>query len=130
MCEAPWQTLGSICNADAIFHDPFAPNINPRSWTERCFTWEAENLKPAGILTTYSAAGHVRRALARAGFFVAIGPGVGKKRETTRASRQQERLQPLRIKYTPMQEFSAVEKEVASQSEEHDSLNSALFQRP
>ena len=71
---------------DIAFHDPFAPADNPESWTADCFQWWRQSLSPSGRLATYSAAGHVRRALAAAGFWVARTAGPGKKREITIAS--------------------------------------------
>ncbi|MEC7987064.1 MAG: MnmC family methyltransferase [Myxococcota bacterium] len=126
----PWQNLKTICAADAVFHDPFAPNTNPECWTKSCFEWEAQNLKSSGILTTYSAAGHIRRALAKAGFFVAIGPGVGRKRETTRASRKLVKLSSYKIKYRPRQEFAASETSDALQKEEPHFPNGDPFPQP
>ena len=38
---------------------------------------------PGGTLATYTAAGHVRRALAEAGFAVERRPGFGRKRHMT-----------------------------------------------
>jgi tRNA U34 5-methylaminomethyl-2-thiouridine-forming methyltransferase MnmC len=41
--------------------------------------------KPGGTAATYTAAGHVRRALAAAGFDVTRVAGYGRKRHMTRA---------------------------------------------
>ena len=86
---------------DAVFHDPFAPAVNPEAWTQGCFSWSREAMSPSGILATYSAAGHVRRAMARAGLFVAVAAGPGKKREITFASPSEGSLGEARIKYRP-----------------------------
>ena len=85
----------------AVFHDPFAPSVNPEAWTESCFAWSRAAMAPRGILATYSAAGHVRRAMARAGLFVAVAAGPGRKREITFASPSEEALGGARIKYRP-----------------------------
>jgi tRNA U34 5-methylaminomethyl-2-thiouridine-forming methyltransferase MnmC len=86
---------------DAIFHDPFGPTENPDCWTDACFTLQSILLKEDGVWTSYGAAGRIRRALARAGLYVAIGTGVGKKRETTRAAKKESVLKGLKIKYRP-----------------------------
>ena len=90
----------NIC-ADAIFHDPFGPSDNPEGWSELCFKKEASILSDTGIWTSYGASGAMRRALAKTGFFVAVGPPIGKKRETTRASKSSSSVQHLKIKYRP-----------------------------
>ena len=86
---------------DAIYHDPFGPGANPDCWTNKCFQKESLLLSETGIWTSYGASGAMRRALAETGFYVAIGPGIGKKRETTRASKSKESLLPLKVKYIP-----------------------------
>ena len=45
---------------------------------------------PGGSAATYTAAGHVRRALAEAGFEVTRAPGFGRKRHMTTALRPAE----------------------------------------
>lgn len=87
--------------ADAIYHDPFGPSDNPEGWSLSCFQKEASILSETGIWTSYGASGAMRRALARSGMYVAIGPSIGKKRETTRASKSPESLHNLKIKYKP-----------------------------
>ena len=44
----------------------------------------AGHTAPGGTFATYTAAGHVRRALSDAGFAVARAPGFGRKRHMTR----------------------------------------------
>lgn len=87
--------------ACVVYHDPFDPKVNPQCWTAECFEWAHRHLSDTGILTTYSAAGHVRRAMAAAGFFVARSKGFGKKREMTVAAKDASLLQNLKIKYKP-----------------------------
>jgi tRNA U34 5-methylaminomethyl-2-thiouridine-forming methyltransferase MnmC len=72
-----------VHKADAWFLDGFSPAKNPE-------LWEPELLKAVGIHTnsggtaaTYSAAGHIRRALADAGFNVSRAQGYGRKRHMT-----------------------------------------------
>jgi tRNA U34 5-methylaminomethyl-2-thiouridine-forming methyltransferase MnmC len=90
--------------ADAFFHDPFGPLANPQAWTPECFAIIATLCAPTAILSTYGAAGHARRAMAQAGFYVASVPGLGKKREITIASKSSERIThgKLCTKYLPL----------------------------
>ncbi|WP_179379052.1 tRNA (5-methylaminomethyl-2-thiouridine)(34)-methyltransferase MnmD [Jannaschia marina] len=70
--------------ADAWFLDGFAPAKNPEMW-EPCLMVEvARHTAPRGTFATYTAAGHVRRALAEAGFTVRRVPGYGRKRHMSR----------------------------------------------
>jgi tRNA U34 5-methylaminomethyl-2-thiouridine-forming methyltransferase MnmC len=71
---------------DAIFQDAFSPAKNPELWSLDYFRELARIITPSGILTTYSCAGHVRKAMLEAGFHVGKGPSVGPKREGTIAT--------------------------------------------
>ncbi len=73
--------------ADAWFLDGFAPAKNPELWGGRLMAAVAARTAPGGTFATYSAAGHVRRALAAAGFTVTRAPGFGRKRHMTRGVR-------------------------------------------
>ncbi|EYD73964.1 putative peptidase [Rubellimicrobium mesophilum DSM 19309] len=66
--------------ADAAYLDGFSPARNPEMWEPALLQAVARRLKPGGTLATYSAAGHVRRALADAGLAVERRPGFGTKR--------------------------------------------------
>ncbi len=66
--------------ADAWCLDGFAPARNPEMWTPALLAEVARHTRPGGSFATYTAAGHVRRALAAAGFTVARRPGYGRKR--------------------------------------------------
>lgn len=66
--------------ADAWFLDGFAPARNPALWAEDLMAEVARHTAPGGTFATYTAAGHVRRALEAAGFDVARHPGYGRKR--------------------------------------------------
>lgn len=66
--------------ADAWFLDGFSPAKNPELWSEAIMTQVARHTAPGGSFATYTAAGHVRRALALAGFAVERLPGHGRKR--------------------------------------------------
>lgn len=69
--------------ADAWFLDGFAPAKNPELWGPALLAEVALKLVPGGTLATYTAAGHVRRALQAAGLEVARVPGYGRKRHMT-----------------------------------------------
>ena len=71
--------------ADAWFLDGFAPSRNPDLWEAALLRAVADRTAPGGRLATYTAAGHVRRALAEAGLEVERVPGWGRKRHMTRA---------------------------------------------
>ena len=69
--------------ADAWFLDGFSPAKNPELWSPGIMTEVARHTAPGGTFATYTAAGHVRRALADAGFTVTRAPGFGRKRHMT-----------------------------------------------
>ncbi|MDO5755906.1 MAG: tRNA (5-methylaminomethyl-2-thiouridine)(34)-methyltransferase MnmD [Rhodobacterales bacterium] len=69
--------------ADAWFLDGFAPARNPQLWEPDLLAAVAAHTAPGGTAATYTAAGHVRRALAAAGMDVSRVPGYGRKRHMT-----------------------------------------------
>lgn len=69
--------------ADAWFLDGFAPARNPQLWDPALMGEVARHTAPGGTAATYTAAGHVRRALAEAGFTVDRRPGFGRKKHMT-----------------------------------------------
>ncbi|MBR9890455.1 tRNA (5-methylaminomethyl-2-thiouridine)(34)-methyltransferase MnmD [bacterium] len=71
--------------ADAWFLDGFSPAKNPELWGADLMEEVGRHTAPGGTIATYTAAGHVRRALEAAGFAVARVPGYGRKRHMTRA---------------------------------------------
>lgn len=66
--------------ADAWFLDGFSPAKNPEMWGGEVMAQVAAHTAAHGSYATYSAAGHVRRALQVAGFQVERQPGFGAKR--------------------------------------------------
>ena len=70
-------------HADAWFLDGFAPAKNPELWEPELLAEVARHTAPGGTAATYTAAGHVRRALAEAGYVVERLPGYGRKRHMT-----------------------------------------------
>lgn len=73
-----WQA-----SADAWFLDGFSPARNPELWSRDLMAAVARQTAPHGTFATYTAAGHVRRALAEAGFTVTRRPGHARKRHMT-----------------------------------------------
>ena len=72
--------------ADAWFLDGFSPAKNPELWEAPLMAAVAGHTRPGGTAATYTAAGHIRRALGDAGFTVERVPGYGRKRHMTRAT--------------------------------------------
>lgn len=78
------QTLaGWQGRADAWFLDGFSPAKNPELWGDDLMAEVARHTASGGTFATYTAAGHVRRALTAAGFVVERRPGHGRKRHMT-----------------------------------------------
>lgn len=69
--------------ADAWFLDGFSPAKNPELWEPSLMQAVAQHTKTGGTIATYTAAGHVRRALQGAGFEVERVAGFGRKRHMT-----------------------------------------------
>ncbi|MEO1470458.1 MAG: tRNA (5-methylaminomethyl-2-thiouridine)(34)-methyltransferase MnmD [Pseudomonadota bacterium] len=76
--------VAGVAPADAWYLDGFSPAKNPAMWTPELMAAVAARTRPGGTFATYTAAGHVRRALAAAGFAVERVPGFGAKRHMTR----------------------------------------------
>lgn len=73
--------------ADAWFLDGFSPAKNPEMWGADLMAEVGKHTAPGGSFATYTAAGHVRRALTEAGFAVERSPGFGFKRHMSRGVR-------------------------------------------
>jgi tRNA 5-methylaminomethyl-2-thiouridine biosynthesis bifunctional protein len=71
--------------ADAWFLDGFSPALNPAMWRDELMTLVGQRSAPGARAATFTVAGHVRRALAAAGFQVDKRPGFGRKRERLEA---------------------------------------------
>ena len=67
-------------SADAWYLDGFSPAKNPELWTDALMQAVVNHTRTDGTFATYTAAGHVRRALANAGFEVERCAGFGRKR--------------------------------------------------
>lgn len=70
--------------ADAWFLDGFSPAKNPELWSDEIMAEVGRHTATGGTFATYTAAGHVRRALAGAGFNVERIQGHGTKRHMTK----------------------------------------------
>lgn len=79
---------------DAWFLDGFSPAKNPELWSPELMAEVARHTAPGGTFATYTAAGHVRRSLADAGFTVTRVPGFGRKRHMTVGRLEAEGSQP------------------------------------
>jgi len=66
--------------ADAWFLDGFSPSKNPVMWGAELMRSVGQHTTAEGSFASYTAAGHVRRALSDAGFAVRRIKGYGRKR--------------------------------------------------
>lgn len=66
---------------DVWYLDGFAPAKNPDMWAAPLWSAMAAATKPYGRITTFTAAGAVRRGLQEAGFTVEKSKGYGRKRD-------------------------------------------------
>ncbi len=74
--------------ADAWFLDGFSPAKNPEIWCPDLMREVGLHTAESGTFATYTAAGHVRRALASAGFEVTRRPGHARKRHMSTGVRR------------------------------------------
>lgn len=70
--------------ADAWFLDGFSPAKNPELWSDDIMAEVARHTTKGGTFATYTAAGHVRRALSEHGFHVERVQGHGTKRHMSK----------------------------------------------
>ncbi|MFY0643624.1 MAG: tRNA (5-methylaminomethyl-2-thiouridine)(34)-methyltransferase MnmD [Bacteroidia bacterium] len=68
---------------DLIYFDAFGPAKQAEMWTIDQFEKLYDSLKEGGILTTYAAAGQLKRNLKSIGFHLEHPPGANGKREMT-----------------------------------------------
>ena len=66
--------------ADAWYLDGFSPAKNPELWSDALLCAVGAKTRDNGTCATYTAAGHVRRALGAAGFSITRVKGYGRKR--------------------------------------------------
>ncbi|WP_395673371.1 tRNA (5-methylaminomethyl-2-thiouridine)(34)-methyltransferase MnmD [Phenylobacterium sp.] len=84
--EAGESLAGWTGRADAWFLDGFSPALNPAMWRDELMALVGARSAPGARAATFTVAGHVRRALAAAGFQVDKRPGFGRKRERLEAA--------------------------------------------
>jgi len=70
-----------------VYHDAFAPQLQPELWGRQVFAKLYSAMAPGAILATYSAGGGVKRVLRDCGFSLTHPPGPAGKREMTRAEK-------------------------------------------
>lgn len=87
--EKALEDLGSYGSAwaDIWFLDGFTPKRNANMWTHSIINSISCLSTASAVVATFTAAGHVRRALEGEGFHVSKRPGFGKKRECITAAR-------------------------------------------
>ena len=69
----------------AIYQDAFSPRRNPELWTVEWFKLLASFAHSDCLLSTYSASSRMRKSLLQAGWGIEVGPGLGPRRQSTRA---------------------------------------------
>lgn len=90
LIRAPFTQLPSHpLAAHAIYFDPFAPRVDPESWSVEIFRSVRRHMHADGVLSTYSAASWIRRNMQAAGLIVARAPAPKPKREMTIAACQE-----------------------------------------
>lgn len=83
---------------DACYLDGFAPRVNPAMWEADLFTQIAAICKNDATLSSFTAAGAVRRALQDSGFVVERKSGFGRKREMIVATLDSEQRRSRLVK--------------------------------
>lgn len=94
---------------DAVFLDPFSPDVNPELWTYDFIREISSLLTPDGVIATYSAAFPVRGAMLRCGLTVGETPSFGRKKGGTIASFTSEKI----ISPLPTKEMNIILKSTA-----------------
>jgi len=73
---------------DVVYFDAFGPRVQPELWTENVFKIIYKTMKQNGVMVTYCAQGHARRAMMSVGFVVTKLEGPPGKRHMLRAVKQ------------------------------------------
>lgn len=84
-CRLPFNEYHFPEQFDIIYHDAFAPDVQPELWTEEVFKQLYDITAPGGVLVTYSSKVVIRRAMEQAGYIVDKVPGPHGKRDMARA---------------------------------------------
>ncbi|MEO9953623.1 tRNA (5-methylaminomethyl-2-thiouridine)(34)-methyltransferase MnmD [Nonlabens sp.] len=85
--QKTFEQIADQDSFDLIYFDAFGPGTQPELWTVDIFKATYDALKSNGVLTTYCAAGQVRRNMQSVGFIVERLPGPPGKREMLRATK-------------------------------------------
>jgi len=86
--EKQQKQFSKIANENqfnVVYFDAFGPRVQPDLWTETIFKSIYKTMKPNGVLVTYCAQGHARRAMISVGFKVEKVEGPPGKRHMLRA---------------------------------------------
>jgi tRNA U34 5-methylaminomethyl-2-thiouridine-forming methyltransferase MnmC len=91
LCGDARETLPFYCQYthpqwDAIYQDAFSPKKNPTLWTQEWFELLKKYSAPDALMSTYSSGVSIQKSMIAAGWILQKGPGLGKKRSSTRAS--------------------------------------------
>ncbi|AEH00112.1 tRNA (5-methylaminomethyl-2-thiouridine)(34)-methyltransferase MnmD [Lacinutrix sp. 5H-3-7-4] len=80
-----FNVIDDVALYDVIYFDAFGPRVQPELWTQPIFNAMYNAVSKTGVLVTYCAQGHARRAMITAGFKVAKVEGPPGKRHMLRA---------------------------------------------
>jgi len=83
--QKQFVNITDVNKFDVIYFDAFGPRVQPELWTEAIFEIMYKAMKPNGVLVTYCAQGHARRAMISVGFTVDRVEGPPGKRHMLRA---------------------------------------------
>lgn len=83
--QKQFSEIEDLSKFNVIYFDAFGPRVQPELWTEVIFKSMYEAMKPKGVLVTYCAQGHARRAMISVGFKVEKVKGPPGKRHMLRA---------------------------------------------
>ena len=83
--QKQFSKISEVNQFDIVYFDAFGPRVQPELWTEAIFKSMYKAMKPNGVLVTYCAQGHARRAMIKVGFTVTKVEGPPGKRHMIRA---------------------------------------------
>ncbi|MGO1247358.1 MAG: bifunctional tRNA (5-methylaminomethyl-2-thiouridine)(34)-methyltransferase MnmD/FAD-dependent 5-carboxymethylaminomethyl-2-thiouridine(34) oxidoreductase MnmC [Oceanisphaera sp.] len=90
----PNMEAGLAGKVDTWYLDGFAPSKNPEMWTQDLFENIARLTRNGATLSTFTAAGFVRRGLTEAGFDIQRPTGFGRKRNMITGTRRSQPRKP------------------------------------
>ncbi|WP_034057185.1 tRNA (5-methylaminomethyl-2-thiouridine)(34)-methyltransferase MnmD [Lacinutrix jangbogonensis] len=86
--QKQFSEITDINQFDIVYFDAFGPRVQPELWTEAVFKSMYNAMKPNGVLVTYCAQGHARRAMISVGFTITKVEGPPGKRHMLRAVKE------------------------------------------